>query len=131
MALASMLERSLPMKLHGVFRLRGHADILDLGLRSLSDELSLAVLSWGVPGELRIKIFHGTTTQGFKLHHRVIVAVDSQATVGAYISTYTAKKMIEINPYLLGTMTGGTTDCSFGQLVNVESVSFEIRKASQ
>jgi 20S proteasome subunit beta 5 len=53
----------------------------------------------------------------------VIVAVDSRATAGSYVGMYilgssvtsltqflasgTVKKVIEINPYLLGTMAGG------------------------
>ncbi len=43
----------------------------------------------------------------------VIIAVDSRATQGNYISSQTVKKVIEINPYLLGTMAGGAADCSF------------------
>ena len=53
----------------------------------------------------------------------MIVAVDSRATAGSYVGMYipltgfslldkyaasgTVKKVIEINPYLLGTMAGG------------------------
>lgn len=33
--------------------------------------------------------------------------------MGQYISSQTVKKVIEINPYLLGTMAGGAADCSF------------------
>uniref|UniRef100_A0A6B2LGQ4 Proteasome subunit beta n=1 Tax=Arcella intermedia TaxID=1963864 RepID=A0A6B2LGQ4_9EUKA len=43
----------------------------------------------------------------------VIVAVDSRSTMGSYIASGTVKKVIEINPYLLGTMAGGAADCSF------------------
>lgn len=49
----------------------------------------------------------------FKFQHGIIVAVDSRATAGAYIASQTVKKVIEINPYLLGTMAGGAADCSF------------------
>lgn len=41
------------------------------------------------------------------------MAVDSRATAGSYIASQTVKKVIEINPYLLGTMAGGAADCSF------------------
>jgi 20S proteasome subunit beta 5 len=60
----------------------------------------------------------------------VIVAVDSRATAGSYVGQYlvylvystppdsictpasgTVKKVIEINPYLLGTMAGGAGTC--------------------
>lgn len=61
----------------------------------------------------RIKMQHGTTTLAFKFQHGIIVAVDSRATAGAYIASQTVKKVIEINPYLLGTMAGGAADCSF------------------
>ncbi|OCU01269.1 proteasome subunit beta type-5 [Xenopus laevis] len=60
-----------------------------------------------------IEFLHGTTTLAFKFRHGVIVAVDSRATAGAYIASQTVKKVIEINPYLLGTMAGGAADCSF------------------
>ena len=43
----------------------------------------------------------------------MIVSVDSRSTMGAYISSGTVKKVIEINPFLLGTMAGGAADCSF------------------
>jgi 20S proteasome subunit beta 5 len=39
--------------------------------------------------------------------------VDSRSTMGAYIASGTVKKIIEINPFLLGTMAGGAADCSF------------------
>uniref|UniRef100_A0A6J0UXH8 Proteasome subunit beta n=1 Tax=Pogona vitticeps TaxID=103695 RepID=A0A6J0UXH8_9SAUR len=60
-----------------------------------------------------IELQHGTTTLAFKFEHGVIVAVDSRATAGVYIASQTVKKVIEINPYLLGTMAGGAADCSF------------------
>ena len=61
-----------------------------------------------------------------------MVAVDSRATAGTWIgegghfwtfvkicitfcnqASQTVKKVIEINPYLLGTMAGGAADCAF------------------
>merc|ERR1719324_1949581 len=62
---------------------------------------------------VKIKFAHGTTTLGFKFQHGVIIAVDSRASAGSYIASQTVKKVIEINPYLLGTMAGGAADCSF------------------
>ena len=56
---------------------------------------------------------HGTTTLAFKFKHGVIVAVDSRASMGSYIGSGTVRKVIEINPYLLGTMAGGAADCAF------------------
>ncbi|KAL1521441.1 hypothetical protein AB1Y20_021105 [Prymnesium parvum] len=60
-----------------------------------------------------VKMVHGTTTLAFKFQGGVIVAVDSRASAGAYIASQTVKKVIEINPFLLGTMAGGAADCSY------------------
>jgi len=65
----------------------------------------------GAPPRLEFK--HGTTTLGFVFDGGVIIAVDSRASMGNYISSQTVKKVIEINPYLLGTMAGGAADCAF------------------
>ncbi|KAF9992449.1 Proteasome subunit beta type-5 [Entomortierella chlamydospora] len=63
--------------------------------------------------ENRIRIQHGTTTLAFKFQGGIIVAVDSRASGGSYIASQTVKKVIEINPYLLGTMAGGAADCQY------------------
>ena len=34
-----------------------------------------------------------------------------------YLASQTVKKVIEINPYLLGTMAGGAADCSYWERV--------------
>jgi 20S proteasome subunit beta 5 len=60
-----------------------------------------------------IKFAHGTTTLAFIFQGGTIVAVDSRSTMGNYIASQSVKKVIEINPYLLGTMAGGAADCSF------------------
>eukprot|EP00899_Mesostigma_viride_P006557 jgi/Mesvir1/15902/Mv02805-RA.1 len=60
-----------------------------------------------------VKPCHGTTTLAFLYQHGVVVAADSRASMGSYISSQTVKKVIEINPYLLGTMAGGAADCQF------------------
>ncbi|KAI1902360.1 hypothetical protein AGOR_G00043970 [Albula goreensis] len=62
---------------------------------------------------VRIKLNHGTTTLAFKFRHGVMVAVDSRASAGSYIDTQMFKKVIEINPYLLGTMSGSAADCVY------------------
>lgn len=54
-----------------------------------------------------IKIAHGTTTLGFRFQGGIIIATDSRATAGNWIASQTVKKVIEINPMLLGTMAGG------------------------
>ncbi|EIW67092.1 proteasome component PRE2 [Tremella mesenterica] len=63
--------------------------------------------------EAKIKLAHGTTTLAFRFKGGIIVAVDSRATAGSYIASGTVKKVIEINPYLLGTMAGGAADCQY------------------
>eukprot|EP01092_Planopodium_desertum_P005671 TRINITY_DN23660_c2_g1_i1.p1 TRINITY_DN23660_c2_g1~~TRINITY_DN23660_c2_g1_i1.p1 ORF type:complete len:238 (-),score=5.59 TRINITY_DN23660_c2_g1_i1:277-966(-) len=60
-----------------------------------------------------IEMKHGTTTLAFVFKYGIIVAVDSRSTMGPYIASQSVKKVIEINPYLLGTMAGGAADCSF------------------
>ncbi|XP_063048635.1 proteasome subunit beta type-8-like [Engraulis encrasicolus] len=60
-----------------------------------------------------IDLNHGTTTLAFKFRHGVIVAVDSRASAGDYIASKYANKVIEINPYLLGTMSGSAADCQY------------------
>ena len=60
-----------------------------------------------------IEFAHGTTTLAFLYNGGVVVAVDSRSTMGSYIASQSVKKVIEINPYLLGTMAGGAADCSF------------------
>merc|ERR1711914_17926 len=65
----------------------------------------------------QIKFNHGTTCLAFKLKGGVIVATDSRATAGGYIASQKVKKVIEINPYLLGTMAGGAADCQFWERV--------------
>lgn len=67
MALASVLERPMPVNQHGYFGLGGRTDLLDLGPGSPGDGLSLAAPSWGVPEEPRIEMLHGTTTLAFKV----------------------------------------------------------------
>jgi len=60
-----------------------------------------------------IKFAHGTTTLGFRFKGGIIICVDSRASMGSYIASGTVRKVIEINPHLLGTMAGGAADCQF------------------
>ncbi|CAF2957240.1 unnamed protein product [Rotaria sp. Silwood2] len=66
---------------------------------------------------VRIQFLKGTTTLAFKFRNGVMVAVDSRATAGGFIASGEVKKIIEINPYLLGTMAGGAADCAFWERV--------------
>jgi len=61
----------------------------------------------------KLHFAHGTTTLSFIFKYGVVVTVDSRSTQGNYIASGSVKKVIEINPYLLGTMAGGAADCSF------------------
>ncbi|TRY74365.1 hypothetical protein DNTS_032054, partial [Danionella cerebrum] len=63
--------------------------------------------------DLKLEFHHGTTTLAFKFQHGVMVAVDSRASAGSYICDTKANKVIEINPYLLGTMAGCAADCIY------------------
>ncbi|XP_071979008.1 proteasome subunit beta type-8-like [Engystomops pustulosus] len=69
-------------------------------------------LEEGVDG-VKIEPWHGTTTLAFRFQHGVIVAVDSRASAGSYVSAMKCNKVIEINPYLLGTMSGSAADCQY------------------
>jgi 20S proteasome subunit beta 5 len=61
----------------------------------------------------QIQFMKGTTTLAFKFDGGVVVSVDSRATQGPFIASQSVKKIIEINPFLLGTMAGGAADCQF------------------
>ncbi|KAF7235114.1 Proteasome subunit beta type-8 [Varanus komodoensis] len=61
----------------------------------------------------QIELAHGTTTLAFTFQHGVVVATDSRASAGSYIDTKVCNKVIEINPYLLGTMSGSAADCQY------------------
>lgn len=63
--------------------------------------------------DARIKLKHGTTTLAFRYQGGVVIAVDSRASAGQFIASGSVKKVIEINPYLLGTMAGGAADCQY------------------
>jgi 20S proteasome subunit beta 5 len=63
-------------------------------------------------GEM-LKLSKGTTTLGMLFQGGVVISVDSRASQGPYVGSQTVKKVIEINPYLLGTMAGGAADCLF------------------
>eukprot|EP00128_Syssomonas_multiformis_P012594 Colp12_sorted_trinity150504_noHs@16763 len=78
--------------------------------------------------DIRIRFAHGTTTLAFKFEGGIVVAVDSRATAGQYIASQTVKKVIEINPYLLGTMAGGAADCQYWERnLGRECRLFELR----
>ena len=63
--------------------------------------------------DAKVKFDKGTTTIAFKYKGGVIVSVDSRASQGNSVSSQTVKKVMEINPYILGTIAGGAADCFF------------------
>ncbi|KAM4020779.1 proteasome subunit beta type-8 [Anomaloglossus baeobatrachus] len=88
-------------------------------------------LEEGVDG-VKLEPWHGTTTLAFKFQHGVIVAVDSRASAGQYISTVKFNKVIEINPYLLGTMSGSAADCQYWErLLAKECRLYQLRNNSR
>ncbi|XP_060111379.1 proteasome subunit beta type-5 [Heteronotia binoei] len=124
MALASLLEPQQTVNRAGYFGLGAGCEFRLAALSSYDGgekgpeaaglHLSLAAPCPSTAAvDAKIELLHGTTTLAFKFQHGVIVAVDSRATAGVYIASQTVKKVIEINPYLLGTMAGGAADCSF------------------
>lgn len=67
----------------------------------------------GIQLNLCIASIVGTTTLGFVFQHGIIIAVDSRASMGSYISSQSVRKVLEITDHLLGTMAGGAADCQF------------------
>ena len=55
----------------------------------------------------------GTTTLAFIFKQGIIVAVDSRATMGNFISSQKVRKVIEISDKKLATIAGGAADCQF------------------
>ncbi|KAE8585189.1 hypothetical protein XENTR_v10021241 [Xenopus tropicalis] len=91
----------------------------------------LHYLREGMDG-VKIEPWHGTTTLAFKFKHGVIVAVDSRASAGSYIASLKANKVIEINPYLLGTMSGSAADCQYWErLLAKECRLYQLRNNSR
>merc|ERR1711977_94144 len=81
---------------------------------SVADPKAFLDQVWAGPNAPpKLEFKHGTTTLGFVFDGGVIVAVDSRASQGNYMSSRDVKKVIEINPYLLGTMAGGAADCAY------------------
>ncbi|KAL3103655.1 hypothetical protein niasHS_000291 [Heterodera schachtii] len=81
----------------------------------------------------------GTTTLSFVYKPKtpqdkggVIVAVDSRATGGTYISSKTVEKIIPINDQLVATMAGGAADCQYWtRVVSKYCNLFELREGTQ
>ncbi|KNE57736.1 hypothetical protein AMAG_04594 [Allomyces macrogynus ATCC 38327] len=77
--------------------------------------LATTTMSSKDAGAHQVQMVHGTTTLAFMYQGGLVVSVDSRASAGNYIASQSVKKVIEINPYLLGTMAGGAADCQYWQ----------------
>lgn len=75
----------------------------------------------------RIKPYKGTTTLAFIFKEGMVIAVDSRATMGSYISSQTVHKVIRINKNLVGTMAGGAADCAYWEkLMGLYAKEYEL-----
>jgi len=104
----------------------------DFALACVEDSAAYSKANFGVgygtDSDQLVKFAKGTTTLAFKFNEGVIVSVDSRSTMGAYIASQTVKKVIEINPFLLGTMAGGAADCAFWERnLGVQCRLYELR----
>jgi 20S proteasome subunit beta 5 len=74
----------------------------------------------------------GTTTLAFVFQGGVIMAVDSRATMGNFISSETVRKVIEISPRKLATIAGGAADCQYWEAWLAQEVRmFELRHGKE
>ena len=74
----------------------------------------------------------GTTTLAFVFKEGVIMAVDSRATMGNFISSETVRKVIEISPRKLATIAGGAADCQYWEAwLSQEVRMFELRHGKE
>ncbi|CAD7701081.1 unnamed protein product [Ostreobium quekettii] len=73
------------------------------------------------------KPLHGTTTLAFIFKKGIIVAADSRATMGSYISSQTVHKILEINNRLLATIAGAACDCQYwGRYLGMQCRLYEL-----
>ncbi|KAL6942021.1 Proteasome subunit beta type-5 [Hanseniaspora vineae] len=99
--------------INGASRFNNLAPVMELPPISTPAEFLRAHTDDSKNPDCAIKIAHGTTTLAFRFQGGIVVAVDSRATAGQWIASQTVKKVIEINPFLLGTLAGGAADCQY------------------
>lgn len=68
----------------------------------------------------KVQFYKGTTTLGFVYKPKtsadkggIVIAVDSRASSGEYISSKSVMKVLEISDHMVATMAGGAADCQF------------------
>mmetsp|Transcript_16396 Transcript_16396/g.21461 ORF Transcript_16396/g.21461 Transcript_16396/m.21461 type:complete len:291 (+) Transcript_16396:96-968(+) len=106
----------------------GQFDVPNVADPALYCRSNFASVCGNGDGDQIVKFAKGTTTLAFKFQGGIIVSVDSRSTMGAYVASGTVKKVIEINPFLLGTMAGGAADCSFWERnLGMECRLYELR----
>lgn len=64
-------------------------------------------------GKALFNMAKGTTTLGFVFQEGIIIAVDSRASMGSFVSSESVKKVIPVNDRIIGTMAGGAADCLY------------------
>eukprot|EP00792_Barthelona_sp_PAP020_P004704 TRINITY_DN2296_c0_g1_i1.p2 TRINITY_DN2296_c0_g1~~TRINITY_DN2296_c0_g1_i1.p2 ORF type:complete len:226 (-),score=67.14 TRINITY_DN2296_c0_g1_i1:526-1203(-) len=75
---------------------------------------------------------HGTTTLAFKYSGGICLCVDSRASRGQFIGSQTVQKVVEITPFLLGTIAGGAADCQYWERVlSVRCRKYELENDSR
>ncbi|KAF3812706.1 hypothetical protein GH733_019069 [Mirounga leonina] len=113
MALASVLGEAATGERARVFRTRGSCGSAGPGSRESQ--------RWAEPGRAQLTCRGGAENRNASWNHYpgLQVSTWSHCCSGlsghswCYIASQTVKKVIEISPYLLGTMAGGAADCSF------------------
>ncbi|KAI1708302.1 proteasome subunit domain-containing protein [Ditylenchus destructor] len=91
------------------------------------------------PGAKNFQFAKGTTTLAFLYEPKtendvggVVIAVDSRASSGEYISSKTVMKIIPINDHMVATMAGGAADCQFWTRIVAKYCNlFELREKSE
>ncbi|KFD55256.1 hypothetical protein M514_03897 [Trichuris suis] len=84
---------------------------------------------------IKMHMLKGTTTLGFVYEGKtpndkggVIVAVDSRASSGKYVSSSTVMKIIELTDCMVSTLAGGAADCQFWlRLLSKTCKLYEVR----
>jgi len=78
------------------------------------------VFSPTAEGACKLAMLHGTTTLAFIYEPAtpqdkggIVVAADSRASSGTYISTSSVMKILEVSDHIVATMAGGAADCQF------------------
>lgn len=75
------------------------------------------------------RCFHGTTTVAFCFQGGIACAVDSRASLGAYVGSSRTEKVIPFSKHVLGTMAGSAADCS--HFIRLTSASAKLHELEE